>query len=69
MLGECERGFIATHHTHKGNPRDASLLVPAVTQVMAVRGRPPGTVAWDRGFGTAANDTALAELGVHQDSR
>jgi transposase, IS5 family len=64
LLGECERGFIATHHTHKGNPPDAAQLLPAVQQVMAVTGRPPGTVVGDRGFGTAANDAALAELGV-----
>jgi transposase, IS5 family len=64
LLGECERGFIATHHTHKGNPSDAAQLVGAVTEVIAVTGRPPGTVAGDRGFGTAANDAALAELGV-----
>jgi IS5 family transposase len=64
LLGECERGFIATHHTHKGNPPDAAQLVGAVTEVMALTGRPPGTVVGDRGFGTAANDAALAELGV-----
>jgi IS5 family transposase len=64
LLGECERGFIATHQTHKGNPPDAAQLVGAVTNVTAVTGRPPGTVAGDRGFGTAANDAALAELGV-----
>jgi len=63
-LGECERGFIATHHTHKGNPSDAAQLVGAVTEVIAVTGRPPGTVVGDRGFGTAANDAALAEFGV-----
>ena len=64
LLGECERGFIATYQTHQGNPPDAAQLLPAVQQVMAVTGRPPGTVAGDRGFGTAANDQALAELGV-----
>jgi IS5 family transposase len=64
LLGECERGFIATHHTHKGNPPDAGQLVEAVTDVIALTGRPPGTVVGDRGFGTAANDAALAELGV-----
>ena len=64
LLGECERGFIATHQTHKGNPPDAAQLVEAVTDVTAVTGRPPGTVAGDRGFGTAANDAALAEVGV-----
>jgi len=31
---------------------------------MAVTGRPPGTVAADRGFGTAANDQAMEALGV-----
>jgi IS5 family transposase len=31
---------------------------------MAVTARPPGTVVGDRGFGTAANDQALAELAV-----
>jgi transposase, IS5 family len=64
LVGECERGFIATHHTHKGNPPDAGQLVEAVTEVIALTGRPPGTVVGDRGFGTAANDQALAELGV-----
>jgi IS5 family transposase len=64
LVGECERGFIAVCHTHKGNPGDAAQLVPAVTEVTALTGRPPGTVVADRGFGTAANDRALAELGV-----
>jgi transposase, IS5 family len=64
LLGECERGFVATHHTHKGNPGDAAQLVGTVTEVITVTGRPPGTVVGDRGFGTAANDAALAELGI-----
>ena len=66
LVGECERGFIAVCHTHKGNPGDAAGLVPAVTEVIALTGRPPGTVVGDRGFGTAANDTALAALGVQR---
>jgi IS5 family transposase len=66
LLAECERGFIATHHTHKGNPGDAAQLVPAVTEVIALTGRPPGTVVGDRGFGTAANDQALEALGVQR---
>ena len=66
LLAECERGFIATHHTHKGNPGDAAQLVPAVTEVIALTGRPPGTVVGARGFGTAANDIALAALGVQR---
>jgi transposase, IS5 family len=66
LLAECERGFIATHHTHQGNPGDAAQLVPTVSEVIALTGRPPGTVVGDRGFGTAANDIALAALGVQR---
>jgi transposase, IS5 family len=64
LLVEDDRGFIAAHQTHKGNPADATLLVGAVNQVTRVTGRPPGTVVGDRGFGTAANDQALEALGV-----
>jgi transposase, IS5 family len=63
LLGECERGFIATSQTHLGIPPDAAQLLPAVQQVIAVTARPPGTVVGDRGFGTAANDQAPASLG------
>jgi IS5 family transposase len=56
LLAEDERGFIADHQLHKGNPPDAPQLVPAVRRIIAVTGRPPGTVVRDRGFGTAAND-------------
>jgi IS5 family transposase len=50
LVAECERGFIATHQTYKGNPPDAAQLVEAVTDVIALTGRPPGTVVGDRGF-------------------
>jgi transposase, IS5 family len=66
LVAECERGFIATHRTHKGNPGDAAQLVPAVTEITTLTGRPPGTVVGDRGFGTAANDQALEALGVRR---
>jgi len=64
LLAEDERGFIADHQLHKGNPPDAPQLVPAVQRVIGVTGRPPTTVVGDRGFGTAANDQALEALGV-----
>jgi IS5 family transposase len=64
LLAEDERGFIADHQLQQGNPPDAPQLVPAVARVIAVTGRPPATVVGDRGFGTAANDQALAALGV-----
>jgi IS5 family transposase len=64
LLAEDERGFIADHQLQRGNPPDAPQLVPAVRRVIAVTGRPPGTVVGDRGFGTAANDQAMEALGV-----
>jgi IS5 family transposase len=64
LLAEDERGFVADHQLQQGNPPDAPQLVPAVERVMAVTGRPPGTVVGDRGFGTAANDQAVEALGV-----
>ena len=66
LLAEDERGFIADHLLAKGNPPDAPQLLPAVRRVAELRGRPPGAVVADRGFGFAANDRALAELGVRR---
>ncbi len=65
-LAEDERGFVADHQLSKGNPADAPQLLPAVHRVAALRDRPPATVVADRGFGFAANDRALAELGVRR---
>jgi IS5 family transposase len=62
LLAEDERGFIAAHQTHKGNPADATLLVGAVHGVIAVTGRPPDTVVGDRGFGSAAKTTRWQPL-------
>jgi transposase, IS5 family len=64
LLAEDERGFVADHQLQQGNPPDAAQLLPSVERVMALTGRPPATVVGDRGFGTAANDQALAALGV-----
>jgi IS5 family transposase len=64
LVAEDERGFVADHQLHKGNPPDASQLVPAVQRIIGVTSRAPGTVVADRGFGTAANDQAMEALGV-----
>jgi IS5 family transposase len=40
--------------------------VSAVARVIAVTGPPPGAVVADRGFGTAANDQAVADLGAQR---
>jgi IS5 family transposase len=66
LLAEDERGFVADHQLQRGNQPDAPQLVPAVQRVMAVTGRAPETVVGDRGFGTAANDQAVAALGVRR---
>jgi transposase, IS5 family len=66
LLAEDERGFVADHQVEQGNPPDAPQLVPAVRRVIAVTGRPPAAVVGDRGFGTAANDQAVAALGVRR---
>ena len=66
LLAEDERGFVADHLLSKGNPADAPQLLPAVRRVAALRGRPPATVVADRGFGFAANDRTLAQLGVRR---
>ena len=49
LVVEDERGFVADHPTRRGNPSDAGLLVGVVGRVVAVTGRPPGTVVGDRG--------------------
>jgi transposase, IS5 family len=64
LLAEDERGFVADHQLQQGNPPDGPQLVPAVERIAEVTGRVAGTVVGDRGFGTAANDRALAGLGV-----
>jgi len=64
LVAEEERGFICDHQLERGNPPDAPQLVPAVQRVAQLTGQVAGTVVGDRGFGTAGNDRALAELGV-----
>jgi transposase, IS5 family len=66
LVAEDERGFVVDHQVQHGNPPDAPQLVPSVERALLLTGRPPGTVVADRGFGTAANDLALAELGVQR---
>jgi IS5 family transposase len=66
LVVEEERGFICDHQLQQGNPPDAPQLVPAVERVAEVTGRVAATVVGDRGFGTTANDRALAELGVER---
>jgi transposase, IS5 family len=57
-------GIVADYTVMVGNPPDAPLLVPAVKRVIARTGKPPGAVTADRGYGEAAVERDVAELGV-----
>ncbi|MFT4164985.1 MAG: ISNCY family transposase [Microlunatus sp.] len=57
-------GVILDHDVQPGNPADAPRLEPAVKRVTKRTGKTPRTVAADRGYGEAAVDDALHDLGV-----
>jgi transposase, IS5 family len=57
-------GVVLDHTVERGNPTDAPQLAPAVGRVIARTGRRPRTVTADRGYGEAAVETSLHELGV-----
>jgi transposase, IS5 family len=57
-------GIVLDHQVMVGNPPDAPLLAPAIGRVIAHTGKAPGAVTADRGYGEAAVDQELADLGV-----
>jgi transposase, IS5 family len=57
-------GVVLDHDVQAGNPPDAPQLAPAIERVKARTGRAPRTVTADRGYGEAAVDQALSDLGV-----
>jgi IS5 family transposase len=57
-------GIVVDHSVHIGNPPDAPQLVPAIARITARFGRAPRTVVADRGYGEAAVDAGLEQLGV-----
>jgi transposase, IS5 family len=59
-------GVVLDHQVEVGNPVDAPLLVPAIERASQRAGRVPGAVTADRGYGEAAIDDTLGELGVAQ---
>jgi transposase, IS5 family len=59
-------GIVVDHSLHIGNPPDAPQLVPAIERVKARFGRAPRAVVADRGYGEAAVDAGLEQLGVHR---
>ena len=57
-------GIVVDHAVHVGNPADAPQLAPAIDRVTARTGRAPRTVTADRGYGEAAVEHDLSDLGV-----
>ncbi|MCW2649649.1 MAG: transposase family protein, partial [Mycobacterium sp.] len=64
QIVDNDDGIVVDHQMHAGNPADAPQLAPAIQRVKARTGRAPRTVTADRGYGEAAIDTALTDLGV-----
>ena len=57
-------GVILDHSVEIGNPADASQLAPAIARITDRTGRAPTAVTADRGYGYAAVETNLRDLGV-----
>lgn len=57
-------GIVLDHVVVIGNPPDAPMLAPAIARIKARFGRAPKAVTADRGYGEAAVDADLVDLGV-----
>jgi IS5 family transposase len=57
-------GVILDHNIEVGNPADAPQLAPAIARITARTGRTPRAVTADRGYGDAAIERDLTDLGV-----
>ena len=66
MAQVCDNadGVVLDHDVQPGNPADAPRLKPAVERIKKRTGKTPRTVAADRGYGEAAVDDDLHDLGV-----
>ena len=59
-------GVILDHNLEMGNPPDAPQLAPAIERITRRTGSTPRAVTADRGYGEAAVEHDLHELGVRQ---
>jgi IS5 family transposase len=59
-----EDGIVLDHDVLPGNPADAPRLKPSVERVIRRTGQKPRTVTADRGYGEAAVEDDLHELGI-----
>lgn len=68
LIQDCENKIITNYRILEGNPSDEDLLIPAVDAHIETFGRPPRSVATDRGFASSTNEAALLERGVKESS-
>ena len=64
ILTETEERIIIDYECFIGNPNDDTLLEDTLIRSKEKLGRAPRAVATDRGFGSEANDTICANLGI-----
>jgi IS5 family transposase len=64
LIQDSENKIITRYQVLEGNPSDEELLIPAVDANIEIFGRPPTSVATDRGFASLTNEAALLERGV-----
>lgn len=57
-------GVVLDHTVEAGNPPDAPQLAPAIERITHRTGSPPPAVTADRGYGEAAVETDLHDIGV-----
>jgi IS5 family transposase len=64
LLTETEERVIVDYNVLCGNPGDETLLEGTLIRSKRKLGRPPRSVATDRGFASSANDVICAKLGI-----
>lgn len=66
LIQDCENNIVTRYQLFEGNPADDELLLPAVDAHIETFGRPPVSVATDRGFSSGPNEVALYKRGVEK---
>ena len=64
QFADNDDGIVLDHNVELGNPADAPQLAPAIDRIIERTGRAPRVVTADRGYGEAAVDQQLLDLGV-----
>lgn len=65
-IQEAEGQIITAYEIHGGRPADATLWIPALDRHGQIFGRAPDVAVGDRGFSSAANETAAHARGVRR---